>query len=224
MRPSQPSRSVEPPPDGRQQDRFGLQHQRVMVPSTQRDIHIYYHRPPNRTDRFVHRLVQDDPWVKITFAQDIRLDRPLEIGGETVLKSGADAVWFTFPGEWHDIGRFHLADGRLTGIYANVLIPCTFEPGGVWHTTDLFLDLWIPAHAGKWNDEGRAAPEVLDSEELRQAEAAGWVGPELAARARTESERLDTAARIGAWPPRSVHEWTRERTLSRLAEIDLSMD
>ena len=182
-----------------------------MKPS--QEIHIYYHRPPDRTDLFIQRLIHDDPWVKITFAQGLTLARPLEIGGEIVLEEGADAVWFTFPGEWHDIGRFHLADGTLTGIYANILIPCTFEPGGVWHTTDLFLDLWIPVLGGRWDPDERIIPEVLDSNELKKARDAGWIPYATAQRAHAEVERLLTAARHGTWPPPSVREWTRERVL-----------
>ena len=56
------------------------------------DIHIYYHRPPDRTDRFIQRLIHDDPWVKITFAQGLTLARPLKIGGEVALEEGADAA------------------------------------------------------------------------------------------------------------------------------------
>ena len=61
---------------------------------------------------------------------------------EVALERGSDAVWFTFPGLWHDIGRFHRSDGTFTGIYANILTPPLIQPDGVWHTTDLFLDLW----------------------------------------------------------------------------------
>ncbi len=181
--------------------------------SPPRDVHIYYHRPPNRTDCFIQRLVHDDPWVKVTFAQGLAVSRPLVIAGEIALEEGADAVWFTFPGEWHDVGRFHRADGALTGIYANILIPCVFEPGGVWYTTDLFLDLWIPARGGCWDPDECYLPELLDSDELVQAEAAGWVTSATAQRARAEAVGLISAAKKGEWPPAPVREWTRERIL-----------
>ncbi len=186
----------------------------VIRPPTPSDVHIYYHRPPDRTDRFVQRLIYDDPWVKITFAERLSLARPLVIDGEVALEDGADAIWFTFPGAWHDIGRFHRADGTLTGIYANILTPCTFEPGGVWHTTDLFLDLWIPTPSGRWDPGRRAKPQLLDLDELGRAEVAGWVPSDTAYRARAEAARLVEAAMEGKWPAESVGEWPRERIRS----------
>jgi predicted RNA-binding protein associated with RNAse of E/G family len=151
------------------------------------------------------------------------LRTPLRIGGRIALERGSDAVWFTFPESWHDIGRFHRADGTLTGIYANVLTPCLFEPGSSpeageeWHTTDLFLDLGIPVEGGVWvGHEGRNAV-LLDLEELEDAEARGWVTPKLAERARMEGARLLQGARRGAWPPPVVREWTRERAVRALA-------
>jgi predicted RNA-binding protein associated with RNAse of E/G family len=163
-------------------------------------------RPPGRIQVYVQEVVHDDGRVKVTYARALELPEPLVVNGTVVLESGSDAVWFTFPGAWHDIGRFHRADGRLTGIYANVLVPCTFEPGE-WLTTDLFLDLWIPARA----DGTLGAPTLLDEDELEHAERSGWVGPELAGRAREEANRLLDAAAAGTWPPAVVEEWTLER-------------
>lgn len=176
-------------------------------------VRIHYHRPPDRTQVFVQRLIHDGPGVKISFAEGIELDAPMLIDGEVVLERGSDVVWFTFPGAWHDIGRFHRRDGTLTGIYANILTPCVFEPGGEWHTTDLFLDLWIPATAAG----GEAAvPRLLDAEELAEAERHGWISRATGARARREAERLLEGALAGFWPPPAVAEWTRERVRSGL--------
>ncbi len=186
----------------------------MIPPSTPLDVHIHYHRPPDRTDRFVQRILQDDPWVKITHADRVRLDRPLSIDDDVALEDGSEVVWFTFPGAWHDIGRFHLRDGTLTGIYANILVPCTFEPGGVWHTTDLFLDLWIPTPTGEWTAGRPAMPSLLDEEELELALGAGWVDETTATRARSEAGRLIEAASEGRWPPDSVAEWPLERIRS----------
>lgn len=127
--------------------------------------------------------------------------RPLTVAGSTVLAPGSPAVWFTFPGTWHDIGRFHRPDGTFTGLYANVLTPVRIE-GDRWHTTDLCLDLFITP-AGEIH--------VLDRDELDRAEAAGWIGPALADRARSEVERLLEGARAGTWPPAVVGEWPLER-------------
>ena len=178
------------------------------------EVRIHYHRPPDRTQVFVQRLVHDGPRVKVSFARGIDLDAPMLIDGEVVLEPGSDIVWFTFPGAWHDIGRFHRRDGTLTGIYANILTPCVFGPGGEWETTDLFLDLWIPAGAA---GGAAAVPGLLDAEELAEAEGRGWISPATAARARREAERLIEGARAGIWPPAAVGEWTRERIRSGLA-------
>ncbi len=167
-------------------------------------------------------LVHDDGKVKVTLARNLPFDPPLRIGGEVALEKGSDAVWFTFPGVWHDIGRFHRADGTLTGIYANLLTPCIFEPGGDWETTDLFLDLWIPARAWEAADASRRPPlhpTLLDAPELAEAEAAGHLAPRLAARAREEATRLLGAARSGAWPPPVVRTWSRDRALAELRAL-----
>lgn len=171
-------------------------------------VHIHYFRPPDRSQLFVQELLHEDGEVSVTLARKVSLPIPVRIDGEVVLEEGSDAVWFTFPGAWHDIGRFHLADGRFTGIYANILTPCTFEPGGIWRTTDLFLDLWIPA--------GTEDISLRDEEELTEAEERGWVAPETAGRAREEARRLIEAFGRGEWPPKVVNAWPRERAMGRL--------
>lgn len=181
------------------------------------DVTIHYLRPPDRLEHFHQRLVHEDAEVKVTFASNLNLDEPLRIGNRIALERGSDAVWFTFPGAWHDIGRFHRADGTLTGIYANVIVPCLFEPGGVWRTTDLFLDLWIPAEGGRWDGGPSPGVKLLDEAELDEAKAQGWVDEATAERAREEAARLLSGARSGSWPPSIVEEWTRERAMDRIS-------
>ncbi len=166
-------------------------------------VHIHYHRPPDRLQVHAQPLVHDGADVKVTVKEATRLERPIEIDGRTVLETGAAVVWFTFPGLWHDVGRFHTADGAFTGLYANVLTPVEFRPDHVWHTTDLFLDLWV--------DDGGA--RVLDEDELEEARARGWVDAPTGARARREVERIRWEAEAGLWPPAVVREWTLERAL-----------
>jgi predicted RNA-binding protein associated with RNAse of E/G family len=175
-----------------------------------RFVHIHYLRPPDRTQIFRQEIVHEEEGVTVTIARAMERSTPVHIDGGVVLEDGSDAIWFTFPGVWHDIGRFHRADGTFTGIYANILIPCTFKPGGIWRTTDLFLDLWIPP-AGP---EGKTI-RLLDEAELEEAEGRGWVTHEMAALARTEARRLMAAFGRGEWPPGIVHEWTRDRVVGR---------
>jgi len=166
-------------------------------------VRIHYLRPPDHEEVFVQDLVHDTDEVKITLATDLDVPDPVRVHGRVVLESGSDAVWFTFPGLWHDIGRFHRADGTFTGIYSNVLTPLVFEEGGtVWRTTDLYLDVWL---------EPGGEISVLDEDQLVEALDRGWIGLGTAERARLEVRRILESRKAGAWPPDVVEEWTLER-------------
>jgi len=165
-------------------------------------VHIHYLRPPDREQVYTQYLISEEEGVKVTYAQDLELESPMRVAGAVVLETGSDAIWFTFPGVWHDIGIFHRADGSLTGTYANILTPCVFEEGGVWRTTDLFLDLWL--------DPGGHLL-TLDEDELENAEAKGWIDPDIAQRAREEVRTLTAQAAAGLWPPGVVGQWTLAR-------------
>jgi len=173
-----------------------------------RPVHIHYLRPPDRLEVFHQTLVHEDASVLVTLARNVELREPVVVDGRVVLEPGSDAVWFTFPGVWHDIGRFHTRDGRFTGIYANVLTPPEIREGDEWHTTDLFLDVWLDPNGNV---------RVLDEDELERARAQGWVDRILATRARIEARELREWAEAGTWPPPIVSEWTRERALQVLA-------
>lgn len=171
--------------------------------------HIHYLRLPARQSVYHQRLVHDGADVKVTLAQKTKLRGPILVDGVPVLEPGSDVVWFTFPGAWHDIGRFHLANGDFTGIYSNVLTPPVFEAGEVWRTTDLFLDVWIPAGG---------EPTVLDQDEFDEAVRAGWLDEPTRARALEEVEAILAGARAARWPPQVVGEWTLERARNALGE------
>jgi predicted RNA-binding protein associated with RNAse of E/G family len=174
------------------------------------EIRIHYHRPPDREQLFVQQLVAREDDCAVTLLERSPLAAPIRIGGRVALEPDAPAVWFTFVGAWHDIGRFHDATGRFTGIYANVLTPVEGVAGGVWRTTDLFLDVWMPAAAG--------APRLLDGDELDAALAAGSVSRALHRRACEEAERILAAAATGEWPPPIVHAWPLERAREAVAQ------
>jgi uncharacterized protein len=177
-------------------------------------VEIHYLRPPDMPTVYRQVLVHDDGRVKATLARGLTFSSPLLIEDEVALEEGSDALWFTFPGAWHDIGLFHRGDGTLTGLYANIITPCLFSPGGVWHTTDLFLDLWIPAEEGRptWlNPPEGPEPRVLDAEELQRAREKGLVRAAWARRAWQEIRRLQRGFQGGSWPPQVVREWSLER-------------
>ena len=167
-------------------------------------VRIHYRRLPDREQIFDQRVVLERADVIVTVTDPMRLDSPMLIGDEPALESGSRVVWFTFPGRWHDVGRFHLADGSFTGCYGNVLTPPRIL-ANVWYTTDLFLDVWLPA-AG--------APALLDEDELEEALARSHIDAALAHRAREEARRLLEKAASGDWPPEIVREWTLERVAS----------
>ena len=176
-----------------------------MTPLPSVDIH--YLRPPGRKEIFTQRLLLDAPEVKVTLAENVPFDPPIRIHGEVALEAGSDAVWFTFPGTWHDIGRFHRADGTFTGIYANILTPPILREDGVWFTTDLFLDVWV----------GRDGTlSVLDEDQLEEALAKGWVSPDTARRAQEEVRWIREQFRNGTWPPPVVEAWTLARARAEL--------
>lgn len=168
-------------------------------------VRIHYLRPPDGEQVFEQEVVLERPDVIVTLAESVRIGQPVRVGSRTVLEDGSDVVWFTFPGAWHDIGRFHDAAGRFTGYYANVLTPCEME-GRTWRTTDLFLDVWKGA-------DGRV--ELLDEAELHEALEAGLIDAATATRAREEADRLVRLAERGAWPPPVVRAWTLERARTR---------
>jgi len=138
----------------------------------------------------------------VTLATDLSFESPIRIGEQIALETGSSAVWFTFPGAWHDIGLFHRADGTPTGTYANILTPPEMEPGGIWRTTDLFLDLWI---------DGDGALSVLDRDQFDEAVSAGWIDEGTAGAALSEVARLAAAINEGTWPPPVVAEWSLDR-------------
>lgn len=170
-------------------------------------VRIHYLRPPDRESVYVQRVVHRTPDVVVTYVDRTPIARTLLAGGEIALEPGAPAVWFTFPGAWHDIGRFHRLDGTFTGYYANVITPVEFVAENAWRTTDLFLDVW---------KRPSRAPMLLDADEFEQALANGWITAAQAAAARAEADRLLEAARGAAWPPPAVLEWTLERCLHAL--------
>jgi uncharacterized protein len=172
------------------------------VASTAETVRIHYRRPPDREDLFVQRLVHREASCVVTLLENTPLDSPVVIDGVRVLEDGSPAVWFTFPGRWHDIGLFHLANGTPTGLYANILTPVRFHDPLTWETLDLFLDVWLDL-------DGRV--RILDETEFEIAVANSVIDPVTAERARREAGALAAGAAAGTWPPPIVREWTLER-------------
>jgi predicted RNA-binding protein associated with RNAse of E/G family len=170
-------------------------------------VTIRYRRLPDRERIFQQLLVRESREVTVTLLAAAPIDQPVVAGGVEVLEPGAPVVWFTYPGLWYDIGRFHLRDGTFTGLYANILTPVNMT-GNQWDTTDLLLDVW---------KGGNGAVELLDEDEFEAAIRAGWMDGETAWRARSTAAALIRAARAGEWPPPHVHHWDLVQARSTLA-------
>lgn len=169
-------------------------------------VAIHYRRPPDRLRIYEQRVVEERDDVIVTLSEPMGIVEPMIVDETVLLEPGSLAVWFTFPGAWHDIGRFHRADGTFSGLYANVLTPPVID-GSVWHTTDLYLDVW-------WPDGGDV--RLLDEDEFEAAVTEGLVTPDVAARATAEAENILSLATSERWPPAIVDEWTLSRALERL--------
>ncbi len=153
-------------------------------------IRYVYRRPGKPTTVYEQWLVLDRPDVKVTL-QDHYLGPPLHVGQEIVLETGAPIVWFLFPGKWHDIGRFHLADGTFTGWYTNLATPLEMTPRE-WSAGDLFLDLWTPA----------SGPSVwLDEDEFEAACRTRRLDPATRRRVLNERALIELEVAAGDWPP-----------------------
>jgi predicted RNA-binding protein associated with RNAse of E/G family len=150
---------------------------------------------------YAQLLIHEAPDHLVTYVPSTQIQIPVQAGDVVALEPGSPAIWFTYPGRWYDIGRFHLADGTFTGFYANILTPVRVE-GDQWHTTDLYLDVFV-------GTDGRVM--LLDQEELDEAEEAGWVDRQSAERAREQASQLIAATQAGLWPPQDVREWSLER-------------
>ncbi len=136
------------------------------------------------------------------------MERTVYVGAAIILEPASPVVWFTFPGAWHDIGRFHRADGTFTGLYANILTPVEFADELTWSTTDLFLDIWFPA--------GESTSVVLDREEFVEAVDRRWITETQQRAAEQEVQRIIEQYQQHAWPPREVTDWTLERARAEL--------
>jgi len=173
---------------------------------------IHYRRLPTDEQTYRQPIVHesDDVIVSLTDPLVIEHRPPADTG--PMLETGSRVLWFTFAGRWHDVGRFHAADGTFRGFYTNVLTPPRIARSRdvtTWTTTDLFVDVWCPVSGGVM---------LLDEDELADALAREHIDVELARRARGEADWLAGLADSGEWPPRIAREWTLERALAALAD------
>lgn len=153
-------------------------------------IQFEYHRPGQGVTVYEERLALDRPDVKVLL-QEGYSGPDVDVQGVKVLDSGAPMIWFVFPDAWHDIGKFHLADGTFTGWYTNLCKPVQFD-GNTWIGHDLFLDLWQSA-------EGKTV--WLDEDEFHAAIESGLVDSALNKQILNQRTLLEMQLELDAWPP-----------------------
>lgn len=125
---------------------------------------------------------------------------PVRVREQVVLEPGARALWFVLPGAWYDIGRFHLANGRLTGWYTNFCTPVALD-ATEWSATDLFLDHWVsPDGWDSW----------LDEDELAHATATGLLAPSWLRRLEDARSLVSRLVAAGDWPPEPIRRWAED--------------
>ncbi len=155
-----------------------------------RAIRYEYRRPGKEVTVYDEWLVLDRPDAKVLLLE--RYDGPeLRRGKDVMLGAGAPIVWYVFPEKWHDIGRFHRADGTLTGWYTNLSKPVEMR-GDTWSASDLFLDHWLP-RVGE--------PAWLDEDEFDAAVRSGLIDTATKRRVQNERTIIDLQVSEGAWPP-----------------------
>ena len=155
-----------------------------------RSITYEYRRPGKPVTIYNEWLVLDRPDVKVLLLDPYE-GPEVVVGDRLVLEHGAPIVWYVFPDKWHDIGRFHLADGTPTGWYTNLARPPVLE-GERWIGNDLFLDLWQPLAGGA---------EWLDEDELRDAVRGRVIDRATEKRINNERTMIQLAVDQGDWPP-----------------------
>lgn len=153
-------------------------------------VRLEYRRPGRPVTVYEELLVLDRPDVKVLLLES-QPGTELRVKNQVILGAGAPIVWYVFPEKWHDIGRFHLADGTFTGWYTNFIKPVEIK-GDTWRATDLFLDLWQPA-------EGE--PAWLDEVEFNAAHQAGKLDNATRQRVLNERALIDLQVKTGGWPP-----------------------
>ena len=164
-----------------------------------KEIEIQYHRLGKSRLAYRERLILDRSDVKVLFTE--AADASVDIGGFPALERGAPIVWFVFPDQWSDVGRFHLFNGTFTGWYTNLCTPPVIN-SAVWSLTDLFLDLWIPA---------KGDPLWLDQEEFDHAAKTQLLDQTWTSLALAERSRITNLLAHQKWPPTICRDWDLQR-------------
>jgi len=159
-------------------------------------VEVVYTRLPEHVKRFQQELLHDGPNCRITLLNVTAERAPLKIG-DIALDEGGAVLWYLFPERAWEVAAAYDAAGELVGYYTNFVRPPRLEPGR-WHITDLYLDIWQPAHD---------PPRLLDADDLARAVEQGVIEADEARRVEDEAAAVMRSAEAGRWPPRIVREY-----------------
>jgi predicted RNA-binding protein associated with RNAse of E/G family len=151
-------------------------------------ITLVIHRPPDRRDTFIHRLIKDTPTLIISeFRFDMK--KPFLVDGKVAIIPGDHGLLFEYLRGYEIIAVAH--QGILTGYYLNINLPFERVPDG-YVIKDLFLDIWV------WPD---GTYHILDDDEFREACEKGWISEKEKTFALKVLNLLLTRIRKKAFPP-----------------------
>jgi len=159
-------------------------------------ISIMYRRPPHDVREFPG-LLRSATANMLTVQSRISIKGQRQISGRVIADDGYLAIWFIFKGKWFDVGKFYDRSNNWVGYYCDIVKPLSHLHYGKRTSiiTDLFLDLWI------FPDKSY---HVLDEEELKEAVHTRIISARLAAKAKSELQRLIKLVERDKFPPNGV--------------------
>ena len=149
-------------------------------------ITIEYHRLPDKVGYLPSLLLYEDQ-DRMIVLNVLNRSTPLVVNGYRLIDGGCTAVWLIPNGEWYDLGAVYDSDHQLRGYYCDITTPAERTSFG-YRTTDLMLDLCVLPDG---------SVSCLDEDEFLAAVQTGVLSPELAGKARIESDRLMEKAMKG---------------------------
>jgi ribose-phosphate pyrophosphokinase len=156
-----------------------------------REISLIYKRFSHKISRIEQQLIFENSDMMIT-KHRVKISTPFIINGDVVLDDGYWALWFTFWGKWHDIGKFYPPEEKFTGYYCDIITPMRRLSDSEIEITDLCLDLWI-------SPDGNYT--ILDEDEFDEAVRSNWIDNSLIQRAKSELATLIESVKLGEFPP-----------------------
>jgi len=154
------------------------------------ELKLIYRRLPNQVDVFRQEVLHEEAGLIVTRGH-FKTSASLRAQAPWLQDTEYRAIWFIFEGSWYDLGKIYDTSGAFQGYYCDIIRPVKRTPDGL-EIDDLVLDLWVFPDR-RW--------KVLDEEEFKEAVSRGWLGAELAARARGELKRLLEDIRSSCFPP-----------------------